>query len=117
MSPTKLIIIGAKGRMGQSLVSCAVRNSEFQIAGEINRGDDLRKTIASSDVVIDFSSHTGTLPTATVCAEYKKPLVIGTTGHSNEELASVKALGSKIPIVISSNYSSGVNTLFWLTRK
>jgi len=44
-------------------------------------------------------------------------LVIGTTGHSEAEQSKIKNQKSKIPIVWSSNYSTGVNTLFWLTRK
>jgi 4-hydroxy-tetrahydrodipicolinate reductase len=44
-------------------------------------------------------------------------MVIGTTGHSNDDRARITELGSRIPIVLSSNFSTGVNTLFWLTRK
>jgi 4-hydroxy-tetrahydrodipicolinate reductase len=44
-------------------------------------------------------------------------MVIGTTGHSNEDRSQITGLSSIIPMVLSSNYSTGVNTLFWLTRK
>jgi 4-hydroxy-tetrahydrodipicolinate reductase len=117
MNPTKLVIVGAKGRMGKTLVTCAERNAQLKVVGEIDRGDDLRSVVASTDAVIDFSSHTATVQVANVCAEHKKALVIGTTGHSDEESAKLKAFGSKIPLVIASNYSTGVNTLFWLTKK
>jgi len=43
--------------------------------------------------------------------------VVGTTGHSAEDRAQIVECGSVIPLVLSSNYSTGVNTLFWLTRK
>jgi len=43
--------------------------------------------------------------------------VIGTTGHSKEEQAQILEFKAKIPIVWASNFSTGVNTLFWLTRK
>ncbi|MBO5684705.1 MAG: 4-hydroxy-tetrahydrodipicolinate reductase, partial [Akkermansia sp.] len=46
-----------------------------------------------------------------------KPLVIGTTGHTDEERAAITEAAKQIPIVFASNYSVGVNTLFWLTRK
>jgi 4-hydroxy-tetrahydrodipicolinate reductase len=50
-------------------------------------------------------------------AEAGKALVIGTTGHSESEKAAIRAWATKVPIVWASNYSTGVNTLFWLTRK
>jgi 4-hydroxy-tetrahydrodipicolinate reductase len=114
---TNLIIIGAKGRMGQMLIACAARNPELKVTGQIDRGGDLRSVIVQADAVIDFSSHDATLGIAAVCAENGKALVIGTTGHSEAEKSQIKNLKSKIPIVMASNYSTGVNTLFWLTRK
>jgi 4-hydroxy-tetrahydrodipicolinate reductase len=112
-----VIITGAKGRMGQMLIACAARIPELKVTGQIDAGDDLRSVIAQGDVVIDFSSHDATLNLATICAENKKPIVIGTTGHSDAEKTAIKNLQSKIPIVFASNYSTGVNTLFWLVRK
>jgi 4-hydroxy-tetrahydrodipicolinate reductase len=44
-------------------------------------------------------------------------MVIGTTGHSNEDRSQLTSYGREIPMVLSSNFSTGVNTLFWLTRK
>jgi 4-hydroxy-tetrahydrodipicolinate reductase len=117
MNPTKLVIVGAKGRMGKALLACAERNAQLKVVGEIDQGDDLRSVVASTDAVIDFSSHTATVQVATICAEHKKALVVGTTGHSDEESTKLKAFGSSIPLVIASNYSTGVNTLFWLTKK
>jgi 4-hydroxy-tetrahydrodipicolinate reductase len=54
---------------------------------------------------------------AALCAERRKALVIGTTGHSESEKFHISSFQSQIPIVWASNYSTGVNTLFWLTRK
>lgn len=114
---TKLIITGAKGRMGQTLVACAERNPEAQVVGQIDLDDDLLPVIKEGDVVIDFSFHDATLPVAKICAEHKKALVIGTTGHGEAEKSQIANLKSQIPIVWASNYSTGVNMLFWLTRK
>ena len=114
---TKVIIVGSKGRMGQALVSCAERDPELQVVGQIDQGDDLRRVIASTDAVIEFSAHSVTLEAAALCAAHGKALVIGTTGHSPEQKTQILALQSRIPIVWSSNFSTGVNTLFWLTRK
>lgn len=117
MNPTKLIIAGAKGRMGQMLVTCAERIPDLQVVGQIDLGDDLLPLIKEADVVIDFSFHDATAGFASVCARHKKALVIGTTGHDDEEKSRVSHLKSQIPIVWASNYSTGVNALFWLTRK
>ena len=117
MKPTKLIITGAKGRMGQTLVACAEPNPELQIVGQIDLGDDLLPLIKEADVVVDFSFHDATARFASICAEHKRALVIGTTGHSDAEKSQISNLKSRIPMVWASNYSTGVNTLFWLTRK
>ena len=113
----KIIITGAKGRMGQALISCAARNPALSITGQIDAGDDLKSVIDSGDVVIDFSLHSATAGVTELCAKNKKALVIGTTGHTDAEKKKITGYKSKIPIVFASNYSTGVNTLFWLTRK
>ena len=117
MNPTRIIITGAKGRMGQTLVACAERHPELQVVGQIDLGDDLLPLIKEVDVVVDFSFHEATAQFAAVCAEHRKALVIGTTGHSDAERSQISTLKSSIPIVWASNYSTGVNMLFWLTRK
>ena len=103
--------------MGQTLVACAERNPQLQVIGQIDLGDDLLPLIKETEVVIDFSFHDATARFASVCAEHKKALVIGTTGHSDAEKSQISNLKFEIPMVWASNYSTGVNTLFWLTRK
>jgi len=103
--------------MGQALVSCAKNFRDLQVAAEIDKGDDLPHSIPDADVVIDFSEHTATPGIAGLCARHKKALVIGTTGHTKDESSEILKLKTKIPIVWTANFSTGVNTLFWLTRK
>lgn len=103
--------------MGQTLVACAARIPELKITGQVDLGDDLRSVVDAGDAVIDFSFHDATVSVAQLCAEKKKALVIGTTGHKDAEKSQITSLKSQIPIVWASNYSTGVNTLFWLTRK
>jgi 4-hydroxy-tetrahydrodipicolinate reductase len=117
MSATNVIIHGYQGRMGQALLACAARSPDFAVVGKIDQGDDLAAVIGATDVVIDFSFHTVTAGVAAACATHHKALVVGTTGHTPEEKAQVQNLKSQIPIVWSANYSTGVNALFWLTRK
>src|SRR5436190_16525908 len=112
---THIIITGSKGRMGQALIACAAPNPELKVTGQIDQGDDLKSVIGQGDVVIDFSFHSATAGVAELCATHKKALVIGTTGHSEVEKSQIVNRKSQIPIVWSSNYSTGVNTLFWLT--
>ena len=113
----KIIITGAKGRMGRALSACAPNFRELEIVGQIDVGDDLGAVIANGDVVVDFSSQTATVGVADLCAQHQKALVIGTTGHTDTNTFEVRLRKAHIPIVWASNFSTGVNTLFWLTRK
>jgi 4-hydroxy-tetrahydrodipicolinate reductase len=103
--------------MGQALVACASRMSELKVTGQVDVGDPLESVIDSGDVVIDFSFHSATRAIAELCVARNKALVIGTTGHQEEEKSAILACTKKIPVVWASNYSTGVNALFWLTRK
>jgi 4-hydroxy-tetrahydrodipicolinate reductase len=114
---TRVIITGSKGRMGRMLLACAADQPELQVVGQIDQGDALRSVIGQGDVVVDFSSHAATPGIAALCAEHNKAIVIGTTGHSAGAKSQIESFKSQIPIVLSSNFSTGVNTLFWLTRK
>src|ERR1035441_9953684 len=114
---TKIIITGSKGRMGRILLSCAAHHPDLRIVGQIDQGDDLQAVIGQGDVVIDFSSHSATPAIAALCAAHQKAMVVGTTGHSDEGKSQIANCQSQIPIVLSSNFSTGVNALFWLTRK
>ncbi len=114
---TKVLINGAKGRMGQALLTCAARIPDLHVTAGIDVGDDLQAAIAGCDVVIDFSFHSVTPKVARLCAERRKALVVGTTGLADGEKATLREAARTVPMVWASNFSTGVNTLFWLTRK
>lgn len=114
---TSVLIAGAKGRMGKALLACVPQHPDHTVAAAIDLGDDPRAVIDGADVVIDFSAHTATPGLAALCAERGKAMVIGTTGHDPAEKSRITDHASRIPIVMASNFSTGVNTLFWLTRK
>ncbi len=114
---TRIIIAGAKGRMGQALLRCAEGMPEIAVSGRIDMGDDLGAVIDKSDVVVDFTFHESTLALARHCVERRKAIVIGATGHTEAEGRELKLMAGQIPMVWSANYSTGVNALFWLTRK
>ena len=113
----KIIIHGSKGRMGQMLIACGEAMDGIEIVAGVDEGDDLSAAIADCDAVIDFSLHSATAGCAALCAEHGKALVIGTTGHTDAEKSEILSHKIEIPIVWASNYSTGVNTLFWLTKK
>jgi len=112
MNTVRVIICGAKGRMGRALVACAKTDTELQLVGEVDLGDDLSKIIAGCDVVVDFSAREATVPVAKLAAQHKKALVIGTTGHSEAEKQLIRDAVKVIPCVWTANFSIGVNILF-----
>lgn len=116
MSTFKLLVTGSKGRMGQAVLAAA-QNQGVEVGTAIDLGDSFTEALAKADCVIDFTSHHFTTELLTEALKQKKSLVIGTTGHTNEELAAIQEAAKSIPIVFASNFSVGVNTLFWLTRK
>lgn len=116
MSMTRIIICGAHGRMGQLLVACAKEDPTLEVVGTIDAGDDLSAVISRTDVVIDFTVPSASLSTAKIVAAHGKVLVIGTTGHTAAEREAILSAVRNIPVVWSSNFSTGVNILFYLTR-
>ncbi|HAD80959.1 MAG: 4-hydroxy-tetrahydrodipicolinate reductase [Candidatus Edwardsbacteria bacterium RIFOXYD12_FULL_50_11] len=124
-----LIICGAGGRMGQALIEACRENSDFTIAGLIESqghsmigqkfGDtlpelsaDLGKIIDQGDVVIDFTSPEASLNNARIAAQHKKPMVIGATGINDGQMKELQELSQKVPLLVSSNLSIGVNLLY-----
>lgn len=112
---TKILLNGFKGRMGQAIASAA-KEAGCEVVCACDMGDNPESGIATCDVVIDFSFREATAPLAKLCAKYKKPLVIGTTGHSQEQREEILACAKEIPIVWAGNYSIGVNLLNYLTK-
>jgi 4-hydroxy-tetrahydrodipicolinate reductase len=114
---TKIILTGAKGRMGQALLRCAAQFPDIVVVGRVDLGDDLRQVIDAGDVVVDFTFHEETVSFAQICAGHKKAMVIGTTGHSEGEGKTLADIAREVPMVWTSNFSTGMNVLFWLTRR
>lgn len=103
--------------MGLAITAIA-RDNDAEILSACDAGDDPREKIDACDAIIDFSFHEVTAGIAELAVEKKLPLVIGTTGHTPEEKAEIlSTVDGKIPVVWAGNYSVGVNTLNYLTRK
>jgi 4-hydroxy-tetrahydrodipicolinate reductase len=112
MEPLRILVNGCKGRMGQAVMACAKENPELEIGAAVDLGDDFAAVL-----VVDFSHHSTIEYVLARCVEKKKSLVIGTTGHTDSQTAAIQHAAQQIPIVHAPNFSVGVNTLFWLTRK
>ncbi len=114
--PLKICIVGAKGRMGQAIAQAA-EEAGLTVIAKVDEGDDLAAGIAAADAVIDFSYHTITERVFTVAVEQGKPVVCGTTGHSEAERVKLLKIAAGTPTVWAGNFSVGVNLLCYLTEK
>lgn len=117
MTPLRLLVNGAKGRMGQAIIACAKLDPDVEVVAQVDADDDFAAALPSVDAVIEFSHHTATPAVARACADACKILVIGTTGHTDAEVAQIHAAAKLITLVFAPNFSVGVNALFWLTQK
>lgn len=103
--------------MGQALLESLSRESSLNLLGAISSKESIDPIIERADVVIDFTTPTATMGLLLKCRKAKKAIVIGTTGLSKEDESLIFEASKEIPILLSQNYSIGVNTLFWLTQK
>ncbi len=111
-----LLITGKSGRMGEALLQAAAADSNVTVASTHDVGEDLDAAFQKAACAIDFTVHSFTPQVIEVALKHGTCLVIGTTGHTDAERALIREAAKTLPIVFASNYSVGVNTLFWLTR-
>lgn len=111
----KILLNGYKGRMGQAIISAA-NGTDLDIAFKTDIGDDASQFIKDCDAAIDFSFRDATYELAKLCAQNKKPLIIGTTGHTPEQREKILECTKDIAIVWAGNYSIGVNLLNYLIK-
>ena len=115
--PLHILITGISGRMGQAVQAAVEADPETETAATHDAGQALAPALTTADAVIDFTTHGFTKKLIDACLEHAKPVVIGTTGHTADELKTIHQAAESLPIVLAPNFSVGVNTLFWLTRK
>lgn len=130
-TPTRLLIHGASGRMGQALLRIAAEDSSLQVVAAVVRKPPIQRVIdgiphfAASelsgapvfDVAIDFSLPEGFDPVLALCVERGVGLVSGTTGISEAQQAALAAAANKIPLVWATNFSLGVAVLAELVER
>jgi len=113
---TKVIIVGAKGRMGEALMRLAGQDPKLEVIAGLDQGDNVLDFIERCDVLVEFAHHSLSGPLAQIAADRGKALVIGTTGHTAGERKAIEAAARRIPLVFAPNFSVGVNLLFYLTQ-
>ena len=136
----KIGIVGASGRMGQTLIHAVNAREGMEIAGASDHpqseflGKDLSEAIGGKesgviiwsdpfdafrdcDAIIDFSTPSATLKNAEFAAQARIVHIVGTTGMNETELAALKAASRHATIVHAGNMSLGVNLLEMLTEK
>lgn len=112
-----ILVTGFRGRMGQAVATAVSEDPDTRVAAGIDLGDSLEEALGKSDAVIDFTLPSFTDELIEACVDAGKPLVMGTTGHDDAHLELIERASQSIPIVHAPNFSVGVNTLFWLTRR
>ncbi len=131
----KVIVTGPRGKMGKLITQVAAARDDMElIAGIAPKGrdyagtdlgvvalvgrelgvpvvDDLESVIEKCDVIIDFSTKENAMSVLELAMEYKKGLVCGTTGFSEEEFEQFKKASEKIPMLYAANTSKLVNVM------
>ncbi|OJB43036.1 4-hydroxy-tetrahydrodipicolinate reductase [Burkholderia ubonensis] len=127
----KIAIAGASGRMGRMLIETVLNDSDAQLVGALDRAgsphlgqdagaflgretgirltDDIDAVFAQADYLIDFTRPEGTIAHVEAALRHDVKLVIGTTGFTEEQKATLRAASDRIGIVFSANMSVGVN--------
>jgi 4-hydroxy-tetrahydrodipicolinate reductase len=133
MSGIKIVVAGAGGRMGQTLVRAIAESKDFQIAGalehkghpdlgtEVATGvmltDDPLPVIAQTQALVDFTTPSNSVELAALSAQARIVHVIGTTGFSAEDEKKIRAASRHAVIVKSGNMSLSVNLLAALVKQ
>ena len=139
MSKIKVAVAGCLGRMGQEITKKILSNNKLTFVGgfehadhfnlnkQLNKITDIDSSfvvtsnadqiIKKADVVIDFTTPASTLINVKKASLNKTAMVIGTTGITESQKSKIKTYSKKIPILLSSNMSVGVNLLFSLVEQ
>ncbi|MCI5699095.1 MAG: 4-hydroxy-tetrahydrodipicolinate reductase [Lachnospiraceae bacterium] len=122
----KLIMHGCNGHMGQVISGLVKDDPDVEIVAGIDVVDnrdngypvftDIFACDVEADAMIDFSSFKAVDNVLTYCAGKKLPLVLCTTGLTEEQLKQVKETSSKVAVLRSANMSLGINTLLKLIQ-
>lgn len=123
----RIIMHGCNGKMGQVISGLVAADNEAEIVAGVDVYDQVKNTYpvfktieecnVEADAVIDFSNAAGVDRLLDYCVEKKLPVVLCTTGLSEEQLAHVKAASEKTAVLKSANMSLGINMLLKLLKE
>ena len=124
---TRAIMNGCNGKMGQCITGICAQDPDIEIVAGIDTYDGIKndypvfKSLADcdveADVIIDFSNAKAVDALIDHCVEKQIPVVLCTTGLSEEQLDKVEKAYEKVAILKSANMSLGINTLMELLKK
>ena len=122
----QMIMHGCNGHMGQVITGLVKNDENIEIVAGIDVVDnrdngypvftDITKCDVKADVMVDFSSFKAADAVLDFCVEKQLPLVLCTTGLTEEQLAKMKECSKKVAILKSANMSLGINTLLKLLQ-
>ena len=121
----RIILCGYGGHMGREVRTCAERDEHSEIVAGVDpmipaEGicvSSFAECEAEADVIIDFSHHSMTGALLDFAEAKNLPVVLATTGQTDEEKARIWQAAGKIPVFLAANYSLGVAVLTDLVRK
>jgi len=124
---TEIILTGCNGRMGRAIAETVKESDKYTIeAGvDINNSPSLDFHVYTDingienpkGVIVDFSHHTLTQQILEFAIKHSLPVVVATTGHTDEELLLIKNAATQIPVFKTANMSLGINLLIELAKK
>lgn len=122
----RIIMHGCNGKMGQVITGLVADDPNAQIVAGIDIADnrdngypvftDIKKCDVAADVIVDFAAAAAMDALLDYSVEKQIPVVLCTTGLSDEQLARVKESSKKVAILKSANMSLGINTLMKLLK-
>ncbi len=122
----KAIMHGCNGKMGQVISNLVKEDDGIEIVAGIDKYTgvkneypvftDIADCDVEADVVIDFSNALAVDGLLSYCGEKKLPVVLCTTGLSEEQLAQVQCVSEKTAVLKSANMSLGINMLLKLLQ-
>lgn len=92
-----ILVTGISGRMGQAVQEAVTQNPDTCVGATYDQGQELYPALAKCDVAIDFSHHAFTSTLLAEAVANNKPLVIGTTGHTELERQEIMDAAASIP--------------------
>lgn len=124
---TKVIMHGCNGRMGQMISNLAAADEEIEIVAGVDVSDHIQNTYpvfktitdctVAADVIIDFASAKAVDELLDYCVEKQVPVVLCTTGLSEEQLEKVEQTSGKVAVLKSANMSLGINMMMKLLKE